>query len=149
MNLTTEFLTNVRRIGKLHERMLREICEEYGLSLTEATVVSFLHNNPGYDTAADIAELRMLSKGNVSQAVEGLIRKALVRRRQDEADRRRIHLSLTEQARPVTGEMDRIWEQFSGEIFEGLSPAEREQFISINRRMMENARKAMARREWK
>ena len=31
--------------------------------LVEAQVVSFLHNNPTKDTAGDIVELRMLSKG--------------------------------------------------------------------------------------
>ena len=55
--------------------MLKAICEEYRLTLIEATIISFLHNNPAKNTAADIVELRMLSKGNVSQAVESLIQK--------------------------------------------------------------------------
>ena len=42
------------------------------LTITEGKVISFLYNNPGKDTAADITELRMLSKGNVSQAVESI-----------------------------------------------------------------------------
>ena len=63
MSRTTEFLMNIRSIIKLHESMLREICGEYQLALIEATIISFLHNNPGKDTAADIVELRMLSKG--------------------------------------------------------------------------------------
>lgn len=92
MSRTTEFLMNIRSIIKLHESMLREICGEYQLALIEATIISFLHNNPGKDTAADIVELRMLSKGNVSQAVESLIQRSLLRREQDAVDRRRIHL---------------------------------------------------------
>ena len=39
----------------------------------EADIISFLKNNPGKDTAADIVELRMLSKGAVSKTVEALI----------------------------------------------------------------------------
>ena len=73
MGRPTDFLTNTRRIIKLYESMLRSICEKHRLTLLEATILSFLHNNPGVDTAADITELRMLSKGNVSQAVESLI----------------------------------------------------------------------------
>lgn len=64
MKRPTDFLTNIRRIIKLHESMLKGICETYRLSLIEATIISFLYNNPGKDTAADIVELRMLSKGN-------------------------------------------------------------------------------------
>ena len=51
--------------------------------MMEATIITFLRNNPNVDTAADIAELRMLSKGQVSQAVESLVRKGLVRRQPD------------------------------------------------------------------
>ena len=63
MNRITDYLTGIRRISKLHESMLKEyVCQEYGLTLAEATVISFLYNNPGRDTAADIVELRMLQK---------------------------------------------------------------------------------------
>lgn len=75
MSQKSNFLVNIRRIIKLHETMLKQICQDYHLSLIEATIISFLYNNPGKDTAADIVELRMLSKGNVSQAVESLIQK--------------------------------------------------------------------------
>ena len=75
LNATTEFLINMRKIIKLHEGMLRELGEAYEISLLEATIISFLHNNPGKDTAGDIVELRMLQKSNVSQAVELLYKK--------------------------------------------------------------------------
>lgn len=101
MGRPTDFMTNTRRIIKLYESMLRTICEQYQLTLIEATILSFLYNNPGIDTAADIAELRMLSKGNVSLAVESLIQKGLLKREQDGADRRRIHLHPTPAAAPI------------------------------------------------
>lgn len=63
----TDYLMNIRQITKLHENMLKKICVKYDLSLIEANIISFLYNNPGKDTAGDIVELRMLSKGNVSQ----------------------------------------------------------------------------------
>ena len=68
MQRTTVLLTNIRRIIKLYDSMLRPICTRYELTAIEATIISFLYNNPGKDTAADIAELRMLSKSNISQA---------------------------------------------------------------------------------
>jgi len=69
----TDFLAHIRLTMKLQEQMLKNICETWQLTITEGKVISFLYNNPGKDTAADITELRMLSKGNVSQAVESLI----------------------------------------------------------------------------
>lgn len=72
MAWTTDILMTFRRIIKLHESGLKELCEKYRLSLIEANIISFLYNNPGKDTAGDIVELRMLAKGNVSQGGGGL-----------------------------------------------------------------------------
>ena len=49
--------------------MLKDICEEYKLSLTQATIISFLHHSPKKGTAADTAQLQMLLKGIVPQSV--------------------------------------------------------------------------------
>lgn len=89
--------------------------------MIEANIISFLYNNPGKDTAGDIVELRMLSKGNVSTAVEALIQKHLIEREQDKTDRRRIHLYLLPAAEPITNRISEIREQFSEEILFGFS----------------------------
>lgn len=138
MSVTTEFLINMRKIIKLHEGMLKELGEACDISLLEATIISFLHNNPGKDTAGDIVELRMLQKSNVSQAVELLYKKGFLIRQQDSEDRRRIHLFLTEKAKPITNSMDEIWKQFEEKAFAGISEEEKKQFIKINEQIKEN-----------
>ena len=140
MLIATEFLTTIRRTIRLHDVMLKPVCEEYGLNATEAAVISFLYNNPGKDTAADIVELRMLSKGNVSQAVESLIQKSLLQRRPDREDRRRIHLFLLPAAEPITKKVEIVQKAFRDRLFQGFSPQERDLFDSFNRRIMENTR---------
>ena len=147
MGRPTDFLTNTRRIIKLYESMLRSICEKHRLTLLEATILSFLHNNPGVDTAADITELRMLSTGNVSQAVESLIQKGLLLREQDGADRRRIHLHPTTAAAAITVSLEEGRRQFQAEVFCGLSPGDLELYDRINHRIAENTENAMARRD--
>ena len=147
MKRPTDFLTNIRRIIKLHESMLKGICETYRLSLIEATIIRFLYNNPGKDTAADIVELRMLSKGNVSQAVESLMQKSLLQRRQDTEDRRKIHLSLTQAAQPITASLKELFQQFHEELFFGLSKEELELFDRVNEQIIVNTQNAIARRE--
>ena len=147
MRKTTNFLTNFRRTIKLYDTMLKEICGAYHLTMIEANIISFLYNNPGKDTAGDIVELRMLSKGNVSTAVEALIQKHLIEREQDKTDRRRIHLYLLPAAEPITNRISEIREQFSEEILFGFSEEERKQFEVLNDRLWENTRNAMKRRE--
>lgn len=143
MSRNTEFLTNIQRIIRAHENMLRSICETCRLTLTEITIISFLHNNPEKDTAADIVELRMLSKGNVSQGVESLIQKSLLCRRQDQADRRKIHLSLQPSAAPITREIEAIGEKFHKKVFAGFSEEERRLFVELNNRFIENTKFAL------
>ena len=140
MRSTTEFLTNIRRIMRLHDSMLRPICGRYELNMIEVTIISFLYNNPGKDTAGDIAELRVLSKSNVSQAVESLIQKSLLQRRQDKEDRRRIHLSLTSEANPITQEIEAVRESFRKQIFRGFTEEEQRQFVRFNDRIAANAK---------
>ena len=147
MRNTTNFLTNFRRTIKLYDTMLKEICGAYHLTMIEANIISFLYNNPGKDSAGDIVELRMLSKGNVSTAVEALIQKHLIEREQDKTDRRRIHLYLLPAAEPITNRISEIREQFSEEILFGFSEDERKQVEVLNDRLWENTRNAMNRRE--
>lgn len=145
MNHTNMLLVNFRRIIRLYDGMLRPVCEKYGLAPMEATIVSFLYNHPGRDTAADIVELRMLSKSNVSQAVESLIQKSLLQRRQDTEDRRRVHLSLTPESRPITQEIESVRESFRKQIFRGFTEGEQRQFGQFSERIAENAKTAAER----
>lgn len=140
MQQTNTLLSNIRRIIKLYDNMLKPVCDRYSLVPIEATIISFLFNNPGRDTAADIVELRMLAKGNVSQAVENLIQKSLLQRRQDTEDRRRIHLSLTAEANPITRDIELIRQKFREQVFRGFSEEEIKQFVWFNDRIAENTK---------
>lgn len=134
-------LANIRRMIKLYDSMLKPVCSRYGLVPIEATIISFLFNHPGRDTAADIVELRMLSKSNVSQAVESLIQKSLLQRRQDTADRRRIHLLLTAEAAPITAEIEKVRASFHKKIFRGFTEEEQRLFTEFNERIAENTKR--------
>ena len=108
----------VRSMNKLYDQCMDGIRRKHGLSQIEIIIVSFLHNNPSRDTAGDIALFRMRPKGNVSQGVDSLIQKRLLARFPDGADRRKIHLKLTEMALPIVEEI--------------------ETFFALNRRLMKN-----------
>ena len=143
MHQTNTLLSNIRRIIKLYDSMLKPVCDRYGLVPIEATIISFLYNNPGKNTAADIVELRMLAKSNVSQAVENLIQKSLLQRQQDTEDRRRIHLSLTNESKPITKNIEAVRETFRKQIFRGFTKEEQQQFVQFNERIAENTKSAM------
>ena len=127
-----------RRIQKLYDRHMDDIRKSFSLSRIEITIISFLHNNPGLDTAGDIAEYRMLSKGNVSQSVESLIQKGYLERFPDSKDRRRIHLSLTAHASEIVRQIDEIKRDFYQALAEGLTESEIKQYQAITDKITEN-----------
>lgn len=143
---TTDFLMTVQGMAKLHDGMIKRICSQYRLTLIEGKIISFLHNNPGKDTAGDIVDLRKLSKGNVSLAVESLIQKGLLEREQDHKDRRKIHLSLLPASKPITDLIEKAQNEFEEELFRGFSEEDRRLYVELNDRMVENTKNAMKRR---
>ncbi len=145
----TSYLTMNRCFMKLHNHFMKEIAGEFQMTLMEATVVSFLYNNPGKDTAADMVELRMFSKSHVSAAVEGLMQKGYLKRREDREDRRRIHLILQPAAKPMTERIRQAQLEWSREIFGALSEEEWELYEKINEKVMERTLELTGRRKLK
>ena len=128
----------MRRIVRFQESLLKETGQRFGLTLCETTILAFLYNNPEDDTAADIVQLRMLSKGNVSSAVESLLQKNLLEKHQDVSDRRVYHLSLTETAAPVSDAIKEVNAAIERKVFQGISPEERAMIEAVNVRISRN-----------
>lgn len=145
MNRSTEMWMGLRSLIRLYDKMLKRVCAEHDLTVIEADVISFLQNNPGKDTAADIVELRMLSKGAVSKAVESLIQKSLLERIPDTEDRRRLHLKLKQEAAPVTESIDEVREEFSDTVLDGFTKEELEAHTRFFQRLSDNTKRAIER----
>lgn len=140
MAVATEILLAVRMMVRLYDKLLKPVSEIYHLNPIEANIISFLHNNPDLDTASDIVELRRLPKGNVSQGVESLIGKGLLRRERDKTDRRRVHLYLTREALPVVASIEACIGRFSKTLFAGFSAEEAQQYTALTNRMLANVK---------
>ena len=147
MSRSTELWTGLRSLIRLYDKMLKKVCTEHELSLVEADVISFLRNNPGKDTAVDIVELRGLSKGAVSKAVESLIRKSFLERIPDTEDRRRLHLKLKPEAEPVTEMIDEVKEEFLNTVLGGFTSEELEAHSRFFQRVFDNTRHELERRD--
>lgn len=145
MNISTELWTGIRSVFHLYDKMLKKVCAEHHLTVVEAEVVSFIQNNPEKDTATDIVELRRLSKGAVSKAVESLIQKSLLERIPDTEDRRRIHLKLGPKAKPITEMIDEVRKEFLDTILEGITEEELKLHVRFLSRMFHNTKNAMER----
>lgn len=138
-----EFIIGIRGVVILYEKMLGRIEEKFGLTLLEANIISFLFNNPGKNTAADIVKYRMISKGNVSKGVESLICKDLLRREISTQDRRVVYLYLQSKANLITKEIEKIKIDFFKNIFDGVPESEQKVYFELNEKIIQNVKKLM------
>ena len=146
MKNASDMLMLVRYMMKLYEKYLEDVQMKYRLSHIEIAIIGFLYNNPERDTAADIVERRMLPKGNVSAGVETLVQKGLLMRRQDQTDRRKIHLSLLEKAVPIVQEIEEINKKFRRQIFKNVSNDDLKTYEKTTDFILENLKEVLERK---
>ena len=79
----------------------KRIMAKFSLSAAETDIIMFLANNPDYDTAADISKVRRILKSQVSVSVKSLCEKGLLTGTYKDGNKKSVHLSLTEKAKPV------------------------------------------------
>ncbi|MCI8690981.1 MAG: winged helix DNA-binding protein, partial [Oscillibacter sp.] len=132
-----------QRFGKFYARQFAPLLARTGLSMREIHVLLFLANHPEQNTARDVVELRGLSKSQVSQAVDLMTGRDILHRTQDPADRRVVHLSITEKGAPLAQEAQAIQAAFGLRLLEGLSETEQAEFWSLLGKVLKNTEQLM------
>ena len=139
-NLITQFnyFDTMARAQKGYARLLEPICKKWDLTRNELDVILFLANNPEYDRAVDIVNNRGLAKSHVSMSVTSLENRGLLERIPDPADRRTVHLRLTEKAKEVTEVGVRVQKQFMDYLHQGVTQEQLEMMRLFAQRVYEN-----------
>jgi len=135
-------LSGAQQMKRLYEKQFGDTCRKYRISQNEADILAFLANNPGYDTARDIVEVRMIAKSYISRSVESLIRKGLLVRAPDEDDRRIVHLRLTDGSRPIVAETRLGQRRFAKLLFAGMDADQIATLETLLGRIFDNANQA-------
>ena len=136
---TTRILQFYQHFGKFYTQQFTPLAEESGLSARELHILLFLANNPGYDTARDITVLRGIYKSQVSQAVDLLWAEGLLERTQDTADRRVLHLSITEEGQAITQKALAVQNNCAARLLSGFSQQEIGLLMRLVGRVIGNA----------
>ena len=122
-------IQGVRTLKRAYDAALKPVAEAHGPTRNEVDVLLFLANNPGYDTARDIVELRGLTKSHVCQSVDG-------------HDRRRVHLSLLPAAQTAVAAAQAVQRDFFVRLYRGVSQEERETLERVQEKMLSNLKEA-------
>lgn len=132
------FFTRVTCLEKLYHLLFLPLLEEHRLTQLEADIILFLANNPEYDTARDIVEIRRLAKSHVSAGIDSLAERGLLRRFRLEGNRKTIHLRLTDAAAPVAEQGRAIQRRYGEQLLAGFSGEERQELVRLLDRVSKN-----------
>lgn len=125
-------------LRSLYTMCVEPVCQNYAITRTELDILLFLANNPKFDTAAEISDIRHLVKSHVSTSLKSLETKGYIVKKMEASDKRRVHLKLTEAGDTVIHEGRKQQSAFADIITAGLDEEERQQFHSYMTRMEQN-----------
>ena len=98
MNVSMEFS---RKLALAYTAVCKPLCQTLKLPQTAFDILLLLANNPAYQTAADIVEVRKIKANLVSVNVDKLVRDGYLTREPMPGDRRKTRLLCTEKAQPI------------------------------------------------
>ena len=137
---------NVLSIGKCIEKIYsdksKKIAEKHNVSSLEIAILLFLHNNPDTDTARDFTDFAHMSKSCVSDAIDSLTKRGFLIGKQDENDRRYIHLVIQNLAKPLIDDALVMQQEFFDIVLNGFDEGEAEMLDSLLDRVADNIKKA-------
>ena len=127
-----------KTITTYYELLSGEVCDRYGLTQMEYDILMFLHNNPQYNTAAEIVKIRKSTKSHVSTSLKNLESKGLVERIQSKDNKKRIEIALLDQAEIIIEAGLNAQKQFAKNVLSGLTE-EKQVCINIFDKICNNA----------
>ena len=116
-------------ITKKYNSMFDDFIKKNKITQIEIDVLAFLANNPEYQHAQDIVDIRGISKAHASIAIEKLVKKGYVTRQCDPHNRRCNILLVTQDAKEVVKEIRKIQEEYKKTAFADLSSEEKETYL--------------------
>ncbi len=125
-------------IKTLYAKCMEKTCEIHRITRMELDILLFLANNPLYDTATDIIEIRYLSKSQVSSSVKLLEQSGYIRKEYADSNRKTAHLKLCDKAAAIIRDGHLGQEKFLSVMLNGFSGEELDHMKRYNSRILHN-----------
>jgi DNA-binding MarR family transcriptional regulator len=130
-------LISLSKLSKMYRAEVKAEMSDSDFSPNELDLITFLSNNE-MDTSKEIADSLGLSKSLIARSVDSLVAKGYLETKVDEADRRYIHLVLTDQANSIADRLRDCRKQFIASMMEGVSQEQFAQFEWTLEKMIAN-----------
>lgn len=126
MNHSIEF---AQKLFTTYANVCKPLCHELNIPQTAFDILMFLANNPQYQTASDIVEIRKIKANLVSVNVDKLVKEGYLTREMAEGDRRKIRLKCTEKSQPIIEKGRRLQEGFFENLMDNIPSEQRDLFF--------------------
>ena len=133
-----DFISISTKAMKAYETFCQPVCKKYQLSQTSFDVLMFLANNPEYNTARDICEIRGIRTGIASVAVDLLVKSGYIQRQPDASDRRITRLILTEKSEEIVQSGRLSQREFGMQMTAGISEKEMDAYMKTAQKFRAN-----------
>lgn len=133
----TRVFWHMNRVVALHKVRLHRQTAPLGVFAGQMPLLLFVKNNPGC-TQRDIADALSVSTPSVATSIKRMQKAGLLEKLADASDMRCNKISLTARAEQVIRDGQRIFEEVSARMFEGVSPEELALLAGVLARMEDN-----------
>lgn len=138
MDSSIQLVVFLHNIQKSYAAYIRAVPSDYDLTTLQKELLVLLYNNPSLDKAIELTNLGYYSKGNVSEALNGLAKEGLLSKQNDENDARIIHLKLTSKATPLITKLQKARNAFLKQFFSDFSSSEIDTYKELTSRVINN-----------
>ncbi|MBD5522561.1 MAG: MarR family transcriptional regulator [Lachnospiraceae bacterium] len=125
-------------IKALYSKCMEGVCAKHSITRMELDILLFLANNPCFDTATDIIEVRYLSKSQVSSSIKLLEQCGYIRKEYLECNRKTAHLKICKGAVDIIHDGQTAQEKFISIMMDGFSQEEIDSMKQYNDRILRN-----------
>lgn len=125
-------------IKTLYSKCVGEICAKHKITRIELDILLFLANNPCFDTATDIIEIRYLAKSQVSASIKLLEDRGFIRKTYADNNRKTAHLVVCDAASALIADGRAAQERFLAIMLKGFTQEEIDGMKQYNERMWKN-----------
>ena len=128
-----------KTITSCYELFTRKVCDRYQLTQMEYDILMFLHNNPKYNTAADIVKIRKSTKSHVSTSLKALENKGLIERIQSTRNKKHIEIVILNKAESIIEDGMKAQKEFAKNALDGLTEEEKYMCMAVFNKICANA----------
>ncbi|MDE6847120.1 MAG: MarR family transcriptional regulator [Lachnospiraceae bacterium] len=111
-------------IKTLYSNCVSNVCRKHDITRIELDILLFLANNPSYDTATDIVEIRYLAKSQVSAAIRHMETCGYLTKEYAEDNRKTAHLHICDSAADIVSDGQNAQRRFFEIMMEGIPQEE-------------------------